>query len=133
MAQKIIDALKVIVLTRHIREYLELYDPKALAQAERALVDHDMTYAAKLREARTIADSQPLRACENCGHAELDHTDGECYNGAGDGNRCDCREYAPDPNDTIAAGEACAELTERNAQPGRRNKMDTGDDHYPTF
>jgi hypothetical protein len=46
------NALAVMVLSRNIREYLELYDPKAMAQAERALVGHDMSYAVKLREAR---------------------------------------------------------------------------------
>lgn len=50
--QQIIDALLVIVLTKHSREYLELYDPQALAQAIDALKANDPGFEAKLAEAR---------------------------------------------------------------------------------
>jgi hypothetical protein len=35
--RKVMDALKVLVWTTHTREYLALYDPKALQQAEDAI------------------------------------------------------------------------------------------------
>lgn len=32
--------------------------------------------------------------CGHCGHSKEDHEpDGECWNGSGSGNRCDCREF----------------------------------------
>jgi hypothetical protein len=49
-------ALAVMVLNRRIREYLELYDPKAFVQAEDALTAYNPAYAQKLAEARTHAD-----------------------------------------------------------------------------
>jgi len=45
-------ALAVMVLDHRIREYLELYDPKAFEQAEAALTAYQPAYAARLAEAR---------------------------------------------------------------------------------
>jgi hypothetical protein len=59
MAQEIINALKVIVLTRHTREYLELYDPQALKQATEALSTDDPAFAAKVAEAREYDSEAP--------------------------------------------------------------------------
>jgi hypothetical protein len=48
MSQEITNALLVIVLTQHIREYLELYDPQALKQAVEALTASDPEFPARL-------------------------------------------------------------------------------------
>lgn len=42
--QGLLNALKVIVLTPHIRTYLEECDPKALTQARRAILAADPSF-----------------------------------------------------------------------------------------
>ena len=58
------NALAVVVLDHRIREYLELYDPKAFEQAEAALtgydagswVDHEFTKPVRLGKRRKLVD-----------------------------------------------------------------------------
>lgn len=58
MSQEITNALLVLVLTQHVREYLELYDPQALAQAVDALTASDPEFPARLAAAREFASAE---------------------------------------------------------------------------
>lgn len=74
--KQVSDALKVLVLTPGIRAHLEATDPKALAQAEKALAETGFTVPAQQAADRTTPTGVRLvcpcgTGCGECVHDRL--------------------------------------------------------------
>lgn len=61
--KKVLNALKVMVLTPHIRQYLRANDPKALEQAEQAIARAEYVSPASKPHGFLASDFNPDTCC----------------------------------------------------------------------